>query len=187
VRILTERLILRPFSPNDLANVHEYASDAEVCKYMVYGPNTPEETKKFLEMAIQESGKVPCVNLHLAIVLPASNELIGACGLDSVSLKNLDGDLGYCLKKNKWNAGYATEAARALIEYGFREMNLHRIHATCRPANLASANVLIKLGMQKEGHLREHRLIRGSWEDSFLFSVLRQEWKPNESIIKIEE
>jgi [ribosomal protein S5]-alanine N-acetyltransferase len=153
---------------------------------MVFGPNTLEESKGFIEMAIQEFGRVPRVHLHLAIVLRASNELIGACGLTSISARNLDGDLGYCLKKDKWNSGYATEAAKALMLYGFGTMNLHRIHATCRPANLASANVLIKLGMQKEGHLRQHRLVRGTWEDSLLFSILVHEWNPNGSTAKIE-
>jgi ribosomal-protein-alanine N-acetyltransferase len=181
LRIVTERLTLRPFLLDDLAAVHEYASDPVVCTYMVYGPNTLQDTEKFLEMAIRESAAVPLVNLHLAIAETASNELIGACGLDSVSPRNLDGDLGYCLNRNKWNRGYATETARALLEYGFTKMNLHRIHATCRPANIASAKVLEKIGMQKEGHLREHRLVRGKWEDSFLYSVLVHEWQPGQA------
>jgi RimJ/RimL family protein N-acetyltransferase len=162
LRIQTERLILRPFVMNDFKSVHEYASDPDVCKYMVYGPNTIQETIQFLHMAISEIEKEPCVNLHLAIVHIQSSQLIGACDLGGISMVNLDADLEYCLNKRCWKRGYATEAARAVIAHGFANMGLHRIHATCRPANETSAKVLQKAGMKVEGHLREHRLVRAN-------------------------
>lgn len=121
---------------------------------MVFGPNSLGESLEFLKMAISEIERVPCTNFHLAIVDRHSDQLIGACSLGDISLVNLDADLGYCLNKRHWNIGYATETAKGLIEYGFRKINLHRIHATCRPANEASAKVLQKAGMSMEGHLR---------------------------------
>ena len=134
-----------------------------------------DDTKQFLRMAVAEIGKVPCENLHLAVV-HGPDELIGACALGNISQKHLDADLGYCLNKRYWNMGYATETARALVEYAFSIMNLHRIHATCRPANVASTHILQKAGMQLEGHLRENLLLRGKWEDSLLYSILVNEW-----------
>jgi ribosomal-protein-alanine N-acetyltransferase len=88
-------------------------------------------------MAVAEIGKVPCQNLCLAIV-NRSDELTGACAPGNISQKHLDADLGYCLNKHHWNMGYATETAKALVEYGFSIMKLHRFHATCRPANCNS-------------------------------------------------
>jgi RimJ/RimL family protein N-acetyltransferase len=170
----------------DLVEVHEYAADVDVCRYMVHGPNTIEESKQFLEMAIAEIGRIPCQNLHLAIV-NKSDELIGACALGNISQKHLDADLGYCLNKHYWNMGYATEAAKALVEYGFSVMKLHRIHATCRPANVGSARVLQKAGMQLEGHLRENLFLRGKWEDSLMYAVLISGWKPQEGLIRTEK
>ncbi len=186
MRIFTNRLILRPFQSTDFAKVHEYASDLDVCRFMVHGPNTMEDTKQFLSMAISEIGKVPFENLHLAIVR-GPDELIGACALGNISHHHLDADLGYCFNKRYWNNGYATEAAKALVEYGFSIMKLHRIHATCRPANVASAHVLQKAGMQLEGHLRENLFLRGRWEDSLLYSILVDEWKPTDNTIRTDE
>ena len=162
---------------DDFESVHLYASDPEVCRYMVYGPNTPEETQQFLRMAIAESDRESPDTIHLAIVERQTNELVGACSLDILSRRNQNGELGYCLNRAKWNKGYATECARALIAYGFTRLGLHRIHATCRPANAASARVLEKAGMRMEGHLRHHKLIRGAWEDSLLYAVLADGWK----------
>jgi [ribosomal protein S5]-alanine N-acetyltransferase len=178
LKILTKRLALRPFAKTDIECVHEYASDPDVCRFIVYGPNSLEESKRFVGMAIAEFARVPCGNLHLAIVEQGSGELIGACGLEGIA-KDLDADLGYCLNRRHWNKGYATEAARALIAHGFVSMALHRIHATCRPANRASVRVLEKAGMQREGYLRENRFVRGKWEDSLLYSIVAGEWKPD--------
>jgi len=72
---------------------------------------------------------------------------------------------------------YATEAARALLTFGFGQLRLHRIFATCDPANTASARVLEKIGMQREGLLREHEWVKGRWRDSFLYAILDHEWK----------
>ncbi len=160
----------------DFEAAHEYACDPEVCRYLVYGPDTPKETRQFLQMAITESHKNPCTRFHLAVVEQQTDRLIGACSLEIVSERNQTADLGYCLNKTQWNRGYATECARALVAYGFQELGLHRIEATCRPANAASAKVLQKVGMQKEGHLRHHKLIRGKWEDSLLYAILAEEW-----------
>jgi RimJ/RimL family protein N-acetyltransferase len=75
--------------------------------------------------------------------------------------------------------GFATEVAKLLIEFGFRELNLHRIYATCDPRNIGSSKVLEKIGMSKEGRIREDLLIKDGWRDSLLFSILEQEWKKN--------
>ena len=186
MRIHTERLILRPFADTDIEEVHQYAGDPDVCRYMVFGPNSLGESFEFLKMAISEIERVPCTNFHLAIVDRHSDQLIGACSLGDISLVNLDADLGYCLNKRHWNIGYATETAKGLIEYGFRKINLHRIHATCRPGNEASAKVS-KSWHVNRGHLWEHRLVRGKWEDSILYSILVHEWNPKEKSIGIEE
>ncbi|WP_269433171.1 GNAT family N-acetyltransferase [Paenibacillus sp. FJAT-27812] len=72
--------------------------------------------------------------------------------------------------------GFATEAAKALLEFGFRELGLHRIFATCRPDNLGSAKVLQKIGMSYEGHIREHKRHNEKWLDSHQYSILESEY-----------
>ena len=73
--------------------------------------------------------------------------------------------------------GYASEAAKEIIRFGFEDLNLHRIFATCDPNNIGSAKVLEKIGMKREGRLRQHKWRKGEWRDSFLYSILEQEYK----------
>lgn len=175
--VRTERLVLRDLKESDWEAVHGYASDPEVVRYMDWGPNTKEETDNFIQRAIANQKEQPRRNYTLAIILRAEDTLIGSCGIHVSNPDNREGWLGYCLNRRFWGMGYATETALGLIEFGFTQLNLHRIFATCDPANTASARVLEKIGMQHEGHLRQHKWAKGAWRDSFLYAILDCEWK----------
>lgn len=175
--IRTERLLLRDLKEDDWQAVHDYASDPEVVRYMGWGPNSKRETKSFVDRALAALRDCPRRDYTLGIVVVASNRLIGGCGIHVSSPENREGWLGYCLNRHFWRRGYATETARGLTEFGFKDLGLHRIFATCDPANAESAHVLEKVGMKCEGHIREHRWAKGSWRDSLLYSILEQEWK----------
>ena len=95
--------------------------------------------------------------------------------LDSAS-RTAPGELTYLYARLFWGRGYATEAARAILAYAFRDLDLHRVYATCRPANVGSSRVLEKLGMRREGHLVQHRWMKGRWQDSLLYAILDDEW-----------
>jgi RimJ/RimL family protein N-acetyltransferase len=110
-------------------------------------------------------------------MLKDTGKLIGGCGINVSNPENREGWLGYCLNRNFWGKGYATETARGLIKFGFEKLDLHRLFATCDPENLASAHVLEKSGMKREAHLREHKWSKGKWRDSYLYAILEQEWK----------
>lgn len=179
--IRTERLVLRDLKETDLQAVHSYASDPEVVRYMDWGPNTKEETQDFIQRTITNQKEKPRRVYTLAIVLKAEDELIGSCGMHTSNSDNREGWLGYCLNRHFWGQGYATETAEALLTFGFTQLKLHRIFATCDPANVASARVLEKIGMQREGHLREHKWAKGCWRDSFLYAILENEWKRSKS------
>ena len=97
LKLLTTRLVLRAFTMEDAEAVHQYASDPDVYQYMVYGSNTPEDTRLFLRMAISESEKDPCTSFHLGIMEQETDELIGACSIEIASQGNLAAELGYCL------------------------------------------------------------------------------------------
>ena len=79
--------------------------------------------------------------------------------------------LGYVLARRSWGNGYATEAAAALLRYGFDELGLHTISATCDPENTASAAVLRRIGMRQVGYLHRQVYVRGEWRDRLLFSA----------------
>lgn len=176
-RLETERLLLREFEESDWEAVHEYGSDAEVVKYLAWGPNTEQETKDFVARQIASQHEEPRKRYGLAVVLKAEEHLIGSIELTVVSPEDRGGWIGYCLTRRFWGKGYATEAARAIIAFGFKELGLHRIFATCDVENVASARVLEKIGMRREGQLREHKWARRRWRDSFLYAILDHEWQ----------
>ncbi|MCL6578991.1 MAG: GNAT family N-acetyltransferase [Candidatus Bathyarchaeota archaeon] len=174
--ILTKRLILRDFNEEDWKSVHEYASDPEVVRYVEFGPNTEEESKNFIHRALVHQKEKPRKDFTLAIVLKATNTLIGGCGIYLISPDNQEGSIGYVLNRNFWGQGYATETAQALLEFGFNQLKLHRISATCDPKNTSSARVLEKIGMRREAYFHEHKWIKGKWRDSLLYAILEHEW-----------
>ncbi|KWX77508.1 GCN5 family acetyltransferase [Paenibacillus riograndensis] len=149
----TERLIIREFTNEDTEAVHAYASDPLVAKYMIWGPK----------------------DFEFAVVLKETGQLIGGCGIH-ISEPG-QGEIGYCFNPLFWRQGYTSEAAASLLDFGFQELNLHRIYATCRPENVGSAKVMQKLGMVYEGHLREHMWHKGRWHDSYQYSVLKPEYE----------
>ena len=174
--ITTLRLLIRPYNMNDLSDVHEYSSDPDVCKYMIWGPNTLEETKVFIEKTIENIRNKPIQNYELAIIKKEIQKTIGGCGLINISYEHKEAEIGYCLNRKYWGKGYGTEATNAMLQYGFKNLNLHRIYATCDINNKLSERIFIKLRMEKEGVLREHKYINNRWKSSLLYSILETEY-----------
>ena len=86
-------------------------------------------------------------------------------------------DIGYELDPKHWNHGYATEAAHAMVDFGFSHFGLHRVWSWCVADNVGSAHVLEKLGMRLEGRLRENEYYKGRWWDTLMYAILADEWK----------
>ncbi len=177
VVIRSDRLLLREFKEADWQAVHIYASDPEVVRFMEWGPNDEDDTKAFISRSIASQKERPRRKYTLAITLKGESKLIGGCDVCVVSSEHKKGWLGYCLNRDFWHKGYATETVQALLEFGFKQLALHRIFAEVDPDNIASRNVLEKTGMLYEGHVREHRWAKGKWRDSLLYATLENEWK----------
>lgn len=175
--IETERLILRELNEGDFLSIHSYASDPEVSKYLPWGPNNEADTKVFLDRVIKYQYDNPRYDYEIGVVTKEDDNLIGACSMHVSNSYNKEGWIGYCYNKQYWGNGYGSETAKYIIKFGFEDLKLHRIFATCDPNNIGSAKVLEKIGMKKEGHLREHKWQKGSWRDSFLYSILEHEYR----------
>lgn len=176
----TERLVIREFVPEDLPEVHAYASDPLVARYMIWRPNTEAETRDYISTVIELQNESPRRGYEFAVVLRNTGQLLGGCGLHLT--EHRQGEIGYCFNPLFWKQGYTSEAAAALLELGFSTLGLHRIYATCRPDNIGSAKVMQKIGMHYEGHLREHKWHKGAWHDSYLYSILEHEYRKITSI-----
>jgi len=109
--------------------------------------------------------------------LPDSDRLIGNCGVRRKPENEWEGDVGYELAPEFWGRGYATEAALAMVAFGFQEMSLHRVSSWCIAENIASARVLEKIGLRLEGRLRENEYFKDEWWDTLVYGLLRTEWE----------
>jgi RimJ/RimL family protein N-acetyltransferase len=175
--LTTHRLVLREFREQDFAAMLAYQSDA---RYLVYYPWTerrPEDVHQLLQLFLAYQQAQPRTKFQLAVTLKADQQLIGSCGLRLDTADAHQGDLGYELSPQHWGRGYATEAARAMLEFGFGELKLHRIWSWCIAANLPSARVLERLGMRQEGCLRQNEYFKGRWWDTRLYAILESEWR----------
>ncbi|MBO2465123.1 GNAT family N-acetyltransferase [Actinomadura violacea] len=172
MELSTPRLWLREFGASDHAAVHAFAGDPEVTRYTDWGPNSPSDTTTFLAEVTQDATSTPRHRFALAVVDRRHNALIGSIELRVTSTFHRRAEIGYVLHRAWWGNGYGSEAATALLRFGFDELGLHKISATCDPGNAASARVLTKIGMQREGRLRDHLHIRGRWQDRLLFAAL---------------
>jgi len=152
-----------------------------VVKYQPFGPNTEEETKAHISRAIARQEESPRTFYDFAIVRKSDNKLIGECSINITNAGNKEAMLGYLLNRKDWNQGYITEAARKIIAFGFERLGLHRIIASCDPANTGSYRVMEKSGMQREGYLREERMFKVSGAISYYIPF----WKRNGRTLKM--
>ena len=178
--IETKHLILQKFREDDFAAVHSYASNLENVVYMPFGPNTEDDTKAFISMAISEAEKVPCKNYYYAVMLKDSGMLIGSCDIGYRNLLSTnEAEMGWLLHRDYWNQGYGSEVGEALLDFGFEEMNLHRIVANCDAENIASFRVMEKIGMRREGLFLEsrpaHKFSANKYGDTLTYAILRRE------------
>lgn len=176
LELLTERLRIRELSPDDWQAVHQYGSEPEVVRYMPWGPNTVEETQEFISRTIEQQKAEPRRAYDMAITLRPSGKLIGGVGLRVHGEKADQGDIGYVLRRDLWGHGYVTEAARSMLGFGFKDLGLHRMWATCDTRNIGSYRVMKKIGMRREAHHRRDVMLHGEWRDSYLYAILKGEF-----------
>jgi RimJ/RimL family protein N-acetyltransferase len=141
-----------------------------------WGPNNEEDTKDFIQRVMATQREEPRRVFELAVTLKEQNTLIGACRISISDPRHREGYIGYIYNKKYWGRGYATEAAKAILDFGFKKLDMHRIYATCDVDNTGSARVMEKNGMQREGCLREYRLQGKNWRNEFIYAVLDHEW-----------
>ena len=174
--LTTERLILRDFVEDDWQAVLAYQKNPLYLRYYAWTDRSPDEAREFVAMFLAHQQAIPRIKFQLACTLKATGQLIGNCGIRLESAGARQADIGYELDPNYWGQGYATEAARAVVEYGFSQLRVHRVWASCVADNLGSAHVLEKLGMHQEGRLRDNEYFKGRWWDTLVYAILDHEW-----------
>lgn len=161
----------------DWHEVLAYQSDPRYLEYYPWSERSVEDAQEFVRRKIQLQKQKPRIKFQLAMILKDKGKLIGNCGIRMNSPESLQADIGYELSPDYWGQGYATEAARAVVEFGFTKLKVHRIWANCVADNTRSRRVLEKLGMHQEERLRENEFYKGRWWDTLIYAILEDEWR----------
>jgi RimJ/RimL family protein N-acetyltransferase len=175
--IVTPRLLLRPFTPDDFDDAYAFHARPDVVRYLYWEPPTAEEFRDLLARKAQGQGFArEGDRLNLAVVPHDVGRVIGDVSLAWRSAAHRQGEIGFVLHPDQQGHGYAAEAARALLQIGFAGLGLHRIVGRLDARNTASARVLERLGMRREAHLVENEFVKGEWADELVYALLDREW-----------
>lgn len=173
----TERLILRPFCPDDWQDLFEYLSQESVVKYEPYNVFTEEACQ---QEAISRSQN----GAFWAVCLKENNKLIGNTYFEQQQPKQfMTWEIGYVFNPAFGGQGFATESARAILRYGFEVLGAHRIIAMCNPENSPSWRLLERLSMRREGHFLQKAWFKTDefgnplWHDAYEYAILAEEYK----------
>jgi RimJ/RimL family protein N-acetyltransferase len=176
--IRTERLALRPFTPDDLDAVLDLESREDVVRYLNWGPMDRDAAAALLQRrlaltTIEGDGTA----ILLAATVPPEDRLIGEFMLRLTSEANRQGEIGWTLHPDAQGRGYGIEGAREMLRLGFDELGLHRIVAEADPRNDASIRLMQRLGMRFEAEHRDAELLKGEWVGSTVYAMLEDEWR----------
>lgn len=176
IELITNRLIIRDHIMEDLKTHHQLMSDPEIMTYLEdIQTHSIEESKKNLLFSIEESKKEERKCYFFAMIEKESHHHVGSIGF-TIFEKNETGgncEIGYFLLKEFWHMGYTTEAAQAVIDFAFDTLNMHKIIAGCIAENVRSERIMKKLGMVKEGHLKQHVLHKNIWKDRVEYALFK--------------
>lgn len=172
----TARLLLRPFTLSDAPEVQRLAGAREVAQGAYDIPHPYEDGIAEWWIGRHQPEFEQGIGVTFAVVRRDDAALVGGIGL-RLNRRAQHAEMGYWMGLPYWGQGYGTEAAAAVVRYGFSVLDLHRIHANHYTRNPASGRIMQKIGMQHEGHLREHALHWGQFEDLELYGLLCSEWQ----------
>lgn len=177
--IATERLLLRRFTAEDIPDLLEFLAHPSVIRAVPEIEPTEAGARQYVEgqAALRPFEEEQCFDL--ALERRADGRVVGLLSL--VRRDQHQAEIGWALGVDHRGRGYATEAATALMIYGFTSLGLHRIQAETRAANATSRQVMERLGMRREARLREAEFRDGAWQDVVIYAALADEWLALES------
>jgi RimJ/RimL family protein N-acetyltransferase len=177
VELTGVRVTMREISLDDLDAALAFASDPEVTRYLPFEPQSRQQERAAIVRMTAEARATPRMQFELAAVSRTTGAMVGMGRIGFTPGQTAAADIGYLLRRDCWGSGLGTEIAGLLVGFGFRQLGVHRVWAGHHPDNPASGRVLEKVGMIREGRMREHMFARGVWRDSITYSILEHEWK----------
>lgn len=173
IKLQTERLIISHISLSDLEKIHELHSLPETDKFNTLGiPENLNQTESIIKNWIEKNTNGENENFTFKVELIDSKSFLGLISMNLGKPKFKSAEVWYKLHSNFWNKGYATEALNKILDFGFNELQLHRIEAGCAVGNIGSIRILEKVGMTREGRKRKILPLMSGWSDTFEYAIL---------------
>ena len=173
----TERLTIRDFVEDDWRDIVETRTQEEVARYELWDTTTWAEREKVVErIREQRALTFDMLGKYVEFAALLGKKAIGSVGVKRLSDTHKNAEVGWVFDARYWGRGYATEAARALMDWGFRTLKLHRITAVCDARNVPSYRLMERLGMRREAHHVKSFFSKGEWTDDLVYAVLKDEW-----------
>jgi RimJ/RimL family protein N-acetyltransferase len=171
----TKRLLLRPFVPEDAPDVQLLAGDREIAATTLNIPHPYDDGLAEQWISSHRRNFEEGMQVTYAIISREDDQLVGAISL-AINKRHERAEMGYWVGKPYWNNGYCTEAAEAILRFGFEDLQLHRIYACHFSRNPASGKIMQKIGMKYEGCLRQEAKKWGAFEDIKIYGILISEY-----------
>jgi RimJ/RimL family protein N-acetyltransferase len=175
--LLTERLLIRPLTPDDLDRHHALFSDPDVVRYLYFGPFDRAAAQEHLER--RSVVELPSEGgwINFGVEVQGGGVLIGELAMGFISAGHAHYEVGYVFDAAYEGHGYATEGAAMIVELAFAGLGAHRVSGRLDARNERSARVLERLGMRREAHFLEDEFVKGEWTDELVYAVLEPEWR----------
>ena len=182
--LLTARLLLRPFAETDAQAIYALQSNACVLRYWDSPPWT-ERSRADAFIAACRTMAEDGSGARFAIETHDDKAFVGWCSMFRWNPVYRSLGIGYCFDKPVWGKGYATEAARGMLQWAYGALDLNRVEAELDTRNAASAKVLEKLGFEREGLRREDCIVSGEVSDSWIYGLLKRDWKSDPGAVLV--
>lgn len=172
----TGRLLLREIREEDVDKVHSLNSQFTVSEFNTIGiPQTLEDTRQLIQPVLENQKNSVRTLYTWIICLRHNEEFLGEISLSDSQNRFRMGEISYSIVPSHWGNGYATEAVKRIVDFGFEDLNLHRIQAGVATENKRSIAVLEKVRMLREGQKRKVLPIRGEWKDNYMYAILESD------------
>lgn len=167
-----DNIFLKSLSINDAQEIHNYASDVDVSRFIGWRlMHTMDETKEFIEEMIKRESAG--THFYASVVLKLTQEVIGTAMIFNVDQDARHAEIGYVFHKDYWGQGYGTEAVMLMEKFAFESLNLHKLHARVVDSNIGSIRVLEKNGFELEGRFKDYYFIEGKYYDGLFFGKIK--------------
>lgn len=175
--ISSDRLLIRDLEVRDAQKIFQYRSDPENSRFQGWVPDSAQSVETYINKIKSIQFLEPGTWYQLSLESLEHQFIIGDCAICAGQEHPGQVEIGVSLDPKFHKNGFAHEGLKAIINYLFKETDTHRVHCSIDPRNIASINLVNKLGFRKEGHMRESLWFKGEWADDVVFGMLKQDWE----------